>query len=88
MSRISKSIESCFHLHLHPDIYVKKTNDKSVTVFFAGQIICTISSSEAITILDSTYHPEFGKSIPNKKIQILFSGGYLKTQINLISESI
>lgn len=84
---ISKPIESCFHLHLHPDVLLKKTNDKSVEVFLADHILCTLSSSEAITILDSTYHPEFGKSIPNKKIQIPFSNGNLKTQINLVSES-
>ena len=84
---ISKSIESCFHLHLHPEVDVELINDKSVELFLAGQIICTLSSSEAITITDSTYHPEFGKSIQNKKLQIPFSNGNLKTQINLISES-
>lgn len=84
---MSKPIESCFHLHLHPDVLLKKTNDKLVEVFLVDQILCTLSSSEAITILDSTYHPEFGKSIPNKKIQIPFSNGNLETQINLISES-
>lgn len=84
---MSKPIESCFHLHLHPDVLLKKTNEKSVEVFLADHILCTLSSSEAITIMDSTYHPEFGKSIPNKKIQIPFSNGNLKTQINFISES-
>lgn len=84
---MSKSIESCFHLHIHPEVAVEQINDKSVEFFLAGQIICILSSSEDIIILDSTYHPKFGESIPNKKIQIAFSGVYLKTQINLISES-
>ena len=84
---ISRSIESCFHLHLHPEVDVELINDKSVKLFLAGQMICTLSSSESITIFDSTYHPEFGKSLPNKKLQIPFSNGNLKTQINLISES-
>ena len=83
---ISKLIESCFHLHLHPYVDVFEVNDKSINILFNNKCICNFTSSESINIVDSTYHPEFGKSIPNKKIEIPFANGNLKTQINLISE--
>ncbi|ELL0578692.1 alginate lyase family protein [Vibrio cholerae] len=78
---LSKPIQARFHLHIHPDVKVIKLSEKKLKIIQDGEILCLIVSAEPITIQDSTWHPEFGKSIANKKIEIDFISGRLRTEI-------
>ena len=83
---LSKKVNACFHLHVHPDVVVKRQSNNLVKFSVRGKFICTLESSLPLDIVDSTWHPEFGKSIQNKKIKIPFSNGTLKTTIHLNSD--
>ena len=47
-------------------------------------IICNFKSSAPIQIKESTWHPEFGVSVANQKIEITFSETHLETEITNI----
>ena len=81
---LSKQLPACFHLHLHPDVDVIKLSEKELKMTKDDEVLCLISSAEPINIKDSTWHPEFGKSIANKKIEIEFANGNLRTEIKQI----
>lgn len=81
---LSKAIPACFHLHLHPDVNVIELSEKEICVLKNDEILCLFSSSEPVSVKQSTWHPEFGKSIANKKIEIKFANGNLITEIKQI----
>ena len=85
---VSKPILSCFHLHIHQDVNVIKLSDFELKLMKDDQTLCLFCSSEPIKINESTWHPEFGKSIPNKKIEIEFSNGQLRTEIKNIKRDL
>ncbi len=79
--RLSKVRPACFHLHLHPSINVISIAKHEAKICLGEVTLCRVKSSEALVIRDSTWHPEFGKSIKNKKIEIDFTSGNLKVEI-------
>lgn len=81
---LSNKVEACFHLHVHPDVVLKKKSDVLVEFFVGSECVCILESTLALDIIDTTWHPQFGKSITNKKIKIPFSC-LLKTTIHSIS---
>ncbi|EPN8916476.1 heparinase II/III family protein [Vibrio vulnificus] len=81
---LSKAVPACFHLHIHPEVDVINLSEKEVSIMINGELLCVLASSKPIAIKDSTWHPEFGKTIANKKIEINFANGNLKTEITKI----
>ena len=75
-----------FHLHVHPDLEIKQVNQTSLEISLACKSKVILVSSNAYFIEESTWHPEFGKTIPNKKIVIPFTNGKLITKIKIIKE--
>lgn len=84
---LSKPVSARFHLHLHPDIDIINLSDKELKIMKGDEMLCLISSAEAVDVKESTWHPEFGKSIANKKIEIEFTSGNLKTEIKNIKRN-
>jgi len=72
--------------YLHPDIHIKK--DKRGYIISKSDknlAFVEIFNSKEIEIIDSTFHDEFGISIPNKCIQVkAFSPSTLGIRIQLI----
>ncbi|MGF1876775.1 heparinase II/III family protein [Photobacterium frigidiphilum] len=62
------------HYHLHPDIRIEEADsDGQVTLHLPSGSQYTISAEGAdIKVLDTTWHPEFGLSIANKKLVLNF----------------
>ncbi|WP_415905150.1 heparinase II/III family protein [Neptuniibacter sp. QD48_55] len=58
--------------HIHPDAELVKKDDFRVDINFENTSI-TVLSLQKVKILDSSWHPEFGLSIKNKKLVIYFS---------------
>ncbi|MBO2628093.1 alginate lyase family protein [Shewanella algae] len=81
---LSKPAPACFHLHFHPDVDVIKLSEKELKILKGDEVLCLLCSSEKLNVKDSTWHPEFGKSIANKKIEIEFANGHLRTEIKQI----
>lgn len=78
---LSKKVPGCFHLHLHPEVDVTKLSEFELKIMHGDEFLCVFSSSEPLVIKAGSWHPEFGKEISNKKIEIAFTGGQLTTEI-------
>lgn len=57
------------HYHLHPDIMAVVNGSNATLTLTCGRQI-TLKSSQPILLEDTSWHPEFGLSIPNKKLAI------------------
>lgn len=68
-------------LHLHPDVQVLNVSENLITLFASDYTVDVKVEGAAINIEDTTYHPEFGKVIPNKKITLMFNKNIVKTTI-------
>ena len=77
-----------FNLHVHPDVEIKQIDETSLELRFTCKSKVIVVSSHACFVEESTWHPEFGKTIPNKKIVIPFKNGHLITEINIQKESL
>nr|WP_301333972.1 alginate lyase family protein [Vibrio agarivorans] len=61
---------ACFHLH--PSIEVIEAKENLIIVL-PNEERFSVAGSGQLEILESTWHPKFGESIPNKKITFSFS---------------
>ena len=61
------------YLHLHPEIEVLNVTDDAVRLASRDYDICVKVSGANILIEDTTWHPEFGVIINNKKLSFLFT---------------
>ncbi|WP_021024127.1 heparinase II/III family protein [Salinivibrio costicola] len=61
------------HYHLHPDINVKKNDDLIYLVLPCGELLQLTIDGADVEIIDTTWHPEFGLSIVNKKLILSFN---------------
>ncbi|ABU69702.1 heparinase II/III family protein [Vibrio campbellii] len=62
------------HYHVHPDIQIiESSSDDTVTLALPTGILYRVSVEGAhISVVDTTWHPEFGLSIANKKLVLNF----------------
>jgi uncharacterized heparinase superfamily protein len=68
-------------LHLHPDVQVLKVSEDVVTLITGDYTVDVKVEGAVIRIENTTWHPEFGKVIPNKKITLMFNKNIVKTII-------
>lgn len=69
--------------HLHPDVVVESVGDDSLRFRLdGGQAVRFACSGALLQLEDSTWHPEFGLSIPNKVIRCHLRGARLTSSIN------
>lgn len=82
------SNKSCaeFNLHIHPNVDVHIINDKVLDLHIKTGIKLRLISSENLELKTSTWHPEFGKTVDNKKVIIPFTGDELVTKIEFIRQ--
>lgn len=67
-SLLGKYLRATSHIHLHPEVLITSQGDKSITLQLISGHIIHVTFDSSIRIEDTTWHPEFGLSIPNKKI--------------------
>lgn len=75
---ISDSLTGLFttakaYYHLHPDITIKQTGSDFILVLPNGTKFMIIASGGELLLSDTTWRPEFGLSIPNKKLILTFN---------------
>ena len=68
-------------LHLHPDVQVLKVLENVISLITGDYTVDVKVEGAGISIEDTTWHPEFGKVIPNKKITLMFNKNIVKTTI-------
>lgn len=70
--------------YLHPDIKVNCDLEQTAgtLVFEDGRFADWTVTGGIVSILDSTYHPGFGLSTPNKVIEIVFNSSEIKFNLN------
>lgn len=70
---IGHYINAIGYLHLHPEIEVLNAVDEQALLTSRDYDICMKVSGANISIEDTTWHPEFGVIINNKKLSFLFT---------------
>ncbi|MBL4782701.1 MAG: alginate lyase family protein [Porticoccaceae bacterium] len=71
------------YLHIHPDVAVTENRAGAYTLTLTDGRSCEMRFKHGRASLeDSTWHPEFGLSQPNKRIAILFEEQTLETEIS------
>lgn len=73
--------EAEFRLYLHPSVSVKFLNKSLLQLDFDDKRAFFECYGNEVKLGDSTWHSEFGKSIGNKVISIIFEQNALKTNI-------
>ena len=69
--------------HLHPNVEITSITDNEIKIKTKACHVVTIHSTCRIELLDSTYHPEFGVTINNKKLKMDLVDHQLNTVISL-----
>lgn len=69
-------------LFLHPDVIaVQNGNEVNITLSCGQSAIVTLQGASRVSVMTSTWHPEFGKSVPNQCIVAEMSPNRLTTRI-------
>ena len=73
---------ACGYWYLHPEIHVSMVTESIVGLELScgHKFILTITGAE-LSIEDTTWHPGFGLSVPNKKIVFNFKGPHVTTEL-------
>jgi uncharacterized heparinase superfamily protein len=69
---IGNYINAIGYLHLHPDIDILNVSDDEVQLASGDYNLCIKVSGANVSIEDTTWHPEFGIIINNKKLSFSF----------------
>ena len=69
--------------HLHPNVEITSITDNEIKLKTKACHVVTIHSTSRIELLDSTYHPEFGVTINNKKLKMDLVENQLNTVISI-----
>ena len=69
---VGKYMNAIGYLHLHPDVAILNVSDDGVQLASADYSISIKVSGADVSIEDTTWHPEFGIIINNKKLSFSF----------------
>lgn len=79
LGKVSKA--TC-HWHFHPDVSVKETEGNTFSVSLAdGQLIVIVISGAEAQLSKASWHPGFGESVNNYKLECRLSSSSVVTQI-------
>lgn len=76
-------------LHLHPEVKAWREIDGTGVMLEtrSGRRLRVETTTDAVDVVASTWHPEFGKSMPNLSIVAHFKGPALRTTVRLLNEA-
>jgi len=78
---LSTPVNSCFNLHIHPNVKSYKLDGYTIKLTLKSNKIVYFKSEQLIELVPSSYHPNFGVTIASYKIIVPFSNGSLLTRI-------
>lgn len=69
-------------LFTHPDVAIVKDGERLLVTLPGGEVVrVVIQGASQVEVVESTWHPQFGLSIPNKCIIASFSASTIITSI-------
>lgn len=71
------------HYFLHPNVTVLSIEQRRVSVKMPGGQLVVLDFTGEVSVEDSFWHPEFGKSVPNRVIKVNFPGDTLTANISV-----
>jgi len=78
---LSAPVNSCFHLHIHPNVKPSKLDGYTIKLTLKSNKVVYFKSEQPVELVPSSYHPNFGVTIASYKIIIPFSNGSLLTRV-------
>lgn len=69
------------YFHLHPDVELISVNNSEVKLQTDEYILALDISGAEISVIDTTWHPQFGMSIDNKKLELKFLTDSISVEI-------
>lgn len=83
LSGTYKSAKAAYHLH--PDINIKQSEGRVELILPCGEILVLQVDGADILVCDTTWHPEFGVSIANKKLVLSFNQAEVSFNVNRVN---
>ncbi len=82
----TKQHKISLYFHVHPDLRVKPVDTQNILFYdSSNQPLAVLSSTQTIKVMESSYHPGFNLSIPNKKLVIEYTVTLPSTHHTLIT---
>lgn len=78
---LSSPVNSCFHLHIHPNVKSFKLDSYTIKLTLKSNKVVFFKSEKPVKLVASSYHPNFGATIENYKIIVPFTDGSLLTRV-------
>lgn len=80
---LTEKVSAMFHLHIHPGVKCTRINSNSVRLTSKKGKRLVFSSDSTVELLPTTFHPNFGVTIPTQKMVIPFESGHLVTRMDI-----
>ncbi|HEY2682919.1 MAG TPA: alginate lyase family protein [Steroidobacteraceae bacterium] len=87
--RVHDSVKGSFgsaesRFHLHPDVTAHRGEDANTwrLGIMGGELQVRFEGARSVELLDTTWHPEFGRTVPNKCLVARFQGADLKALVS------
>ncbi|CDU10771.1 conserved hypothetical protein [Vibrio coralliirubri] len=68
------------HYHIHPDVEVSKEGSQISLITPNGKVI-SVEASQQIEVLETTWHPQFGITVSNRKLLVPVVDGHVEVSI-------
>jgi uncharacterized heparinase superfamily protein len=86
LDELSHPTDASFHLHIHPDVLIVKAEEQKLTLQLPCLTLIQFECECPLILEESTWHPEFGVSVSNKKIVVPFNTGRLSARITILKD--
>lgn len=86
LDELSRPTDASFHLHIHPDVLVVKAEEQKLMLQLPCLTLVQFECEYPLILEESTWHPEFGVSVSNKKIVVPFNTGRLNIEVTILKD--
>lgn len=86
LDELSHPTDASFHLHIHPDVLIINAEKQKLTLQLPCLTLIQFECECPFILEESTWHPEFGVSVANKKIVVPFNTGRLSAKITILKD--
>ncbi|WP_409419045.1 heparinase II/III family protein [Marinomonas sp. RS-M-Aa-14] len=86
LDELSHPTDASFHLHIHPDVLIVNAEKQKLTLQLPCLTLIQFECECPLILEESTWHPEFGVSVSNKKIVVPFNAGRLSAKITILKD--
>ena len=70
-------------LHLHPDVMLSRAGPRALRLHLDGCSLELVVEGAALHLAESTWHPGFNRSVPNRAVIASFEGARARCRLEL-----